>query len=80
MFYVYILRSIEHPKQTYTGLTENLNQRITDHNEGKSVHTRTFKPWECIVAIRFVDEQPARAFEKYLKTGSGRAFQKRHFL
>lgn len=80
MFYVYVLRSFANPKQVYTGITEDLNQRIKDHNEGKSVHTNKFKPWECVVAIRFADETKAREFERYLKTGSGRAFLKRHFL
>ncbi|MCG3183504.1 MAG: hypothetical protein ICCCNLDF_01607 [Planctomycetes bacterium] len=80
MFYVYVMRSIASPNQVYTGITENLPQRISDHNQGKSTHTNKFKPWECIVAIRFSDEQRARAFERYLKTGSGRAFLKRHFL
>ncbi len=80
MFYVYILRSIPSPKQIYTGITEDLPTRLNDHNQGKSTHTRKFKPWECVVAIRFADESKAREFEKYLKTGSGRAFLRRHFM
>jgi hypothetical protein len=31
------------------------------------------------VAIKFEDDQKALAFEKYLKSGSGRAFANRHF-
>jgi putative endonuclease len=80
MYYVYVIQSLSHPNQHYTGITENLNQRLVDHNEGRSVHTNKFKPWKIIVAIRFDNERKARAFEKYLKTGSGRAFMKRHFL
>lgn len=80
MYYVYVIQSLSHPNQHYTGITENLNQRLQDHNEGRSVHTNKFKPWKVVVAIRFEDEKKARAFEKYLKTGSGRAFMKRHFL
>ncbi|CAG0986296.1 hypothetical protein ARNL5_02863 [Anaerolineae bacterium] len=80
MYYVYVIQSIPHPNQHYTGITENLNQRLVDHNEGRSVHTNKFKPWKIIVAIRVDNERKARAFEKYLKTGSGRAFMKRHFL
>ena len=37
------------------------------------------KPWELVVSIEFTDERRALAFEKYLKSGSGRAFAKRHF-
>jgi len=29
--------------------------------------------------IRFAEDQKADAFEKYLKSGSGHAFAKRHF-
>jgi hypothetical protein len=36
-------------------------------------------PWELVVAIEFAEERRAVAFENYLKSGSGRAFAKRHF-
>ena len=41
MFYVYLLQSIDHPKQIYTGLTEDLPERLRAHNEGRSTHTPT---------------------------------------
>lgn len=31
MYYVYVIRSISYPDQEYTGITENLKQRIKDH-------------------------------------------------
>ena len=80
MFYVYLIQSIEHPKQIYTGFTENLPNRLQAHNDGRSTHTNKFKPWRCVVALRFESEELAKDFERYLKTGSGRAFVKRHFL
>lgn len=48
---LYIIRSINHPDQEYTGASEDLKQRIKDHNSGKSTHTAKFAPWEllCIV-------------------------------
>ncbi len=79
-FYVYVLRSRNQPKQIYIGFTEDLNQRLADHNAGHAKHTSKFAPWDCIVALRFPSRKTALAFEKYLKTGSGRAFLKRHFL
>ena len=33
-----------------------------------------------MVMIRFVDRLKAFQFEKYLKSGSGRSFLKRHFV
>ena len=79
MKYVYILQSLKDAKQRYIGVTTNLNERLKDHNTGKSPHTAKFKPWQVVVAIRFANDQKADAFEKYLKSGSGHAFAKHHF-
>ena len=79
MKFVYLLRSIPQPAETYVGLTANLDQRLVDHNAGQSPHTSKHKPWNCEVAIRFVDDERAADFERYLKSGSGRTFAKRHF-
>ena len=78
MKYVYLLRSLSNPPKTYIGLTENLQRRLQEHNSGKSVHTAKHVPWEVEVAIRFRDHARAEAFERYLKSGSGHAFAKRH--
>jgi len=45
-YYVYILRSINFPKQTYIGFTSDLKKRIKKHNEGGSPHTSKYKPWK----------------------------------
>ncbi|MBD3297077.1 MAG: GIY-YIG nuclease family protein [candidate division Zixibacteria bacterium] len=78
MKYVYLLRSRSQPTKTYIGITDNLDQRLLEHNSGKSIHTSRFKPWLIEVAICFVDDERASAFERYLKSGSGHAFAKRH--
>lgn len=52
MFYVYILKS-EHHKQIYTGYTKNLKLRLSDHNAGRSPHTKKFKPWKLVTYIAF---------------------------
>jgi predicted GIY-YIG superfamily endonuclease len=77
--YTYILESKENPSHHYTGSTLNLKQRLSDHNSGKCRHTSKFKPWKIIGAIWFSDPIKAVAFEKYLKSGSGRTFAKNHF-
>jgi putative endonuclease len=79
MYYVYTLKS-KIADQVYTGFTTNLDKRLKEHNSGKSVHTNKFRPWDMVTAIRFGDKQKARDFEKYLKTGSGIAFSRKHFL
>lgn len=74
MKYVYILRSLSHPEQRYFGITSDLRQRLKDHNQGRCKHTSKFCPWRVETYIGFSDERRAVAFEKYLKTGSGKAF------
>ena len=79
MFYTYILRSINHPDQRYIGSTADLRKRLTVHNAGSVPHTAKFRPWKVETYIAFETEELARAFEIYLKSGSGHVFAKRHF-
>jgi putative endonuclease len=80
MRYVYLLKSESNPKQPYVGSTGDLRQRLKDHNDGRSPHTAKFRPWALVAYFAFVQEETAIDFEKYLKSGSGRAFIRRHFL
>jgi predicted GIY-YIG superfamily endonuclease len=77
MQYVYLIRSIPFPCQRYIGLTGNLGARLKKHNEGGSPHTSKYKPWELVTYLSFSSLTRAAAFEKYLKSGSGRAFAKK---
>ena len=79
MKYVYLLRSLSNPEETYIGLTDDLQKRLSEHTSANSPHTSKFCPWEIEVAVRFVNDKRATAFERYLKSGSGHAFAKRHF-
>ena len=77
MKYVYLLQSIEHPEQNYVGMTDDLKSRFETHNAGGSPHTAKYKPWRLLTYIAFSDEANAVAFERYMKTASGRAFAKK---
>jgi putative endonuclease len=77
MRYVYILQSEGNQERFYTGCTDDLKQRLADHNAGKVPHTSKFLPWRLKTYLRFSDRAQAAAFEKYLKTASGRAFAKK---
>ena len=79
MNYVYLLQSVSNSNQKYTGITENLEKRVNEHNSGKAGHTSKYRPWQIKVAVRFENDRRAGEFEKYLKSGSGRAFAKKHF-
>ena len=74
MYYVYMLRSVPNPDQTYVGFTEDLKTRLKAHNHGQSPHTSKYKPWNLITYLGFNEKDRALSFEKYLKSHSGKAF------
>jgi predicted GIY-YIG superfamily endonuclease len=77
MTYVYILRSLQHPDRHYVGVTNDLRARLVKHNAGQVSHTSKYAPWSLKTYVAFSDEGKAFAFEKYLKSASGRAFAKK---
>jgi len=79
MFYAYILLSVSHPSEHYRGHTAELKQRVLDHNAGKCPHTSDLRPWKVKFYAAFDSMPLAQQFERYLKSGSGHAFAKRHF-
>lgn len=76
--FVYIIRSRTDPTRYYTGLTSDVVARLAAHNAGRCTHTARYTPWELDVVVEFADQGRAIAFERYLKSGSGVAFSKRH--
>jgi putative endonuclease len=78
-FHVYILQSEADPQRFYTGLTDDLRQRLRAHNSGRVPHTAKWKPWRLKTYIALSDRIRAAKLERYLKSASGRAFVKRHF-
>ena len=77
--FVYVLESLQDPARHYVGLTSDVSTRLALHNDGGAIHTSRHRPWRVLVSIEFADQSGAAAFERYLKSGSGRAFSKRHF-
>lgn len=80
MYYVYLIESIANPGKRYTGYTADLRQRLADHNAGKNPTTAPHRPWRLQTYTAFSSKGQALAFETYLKSGSGHAFARRHFL
>lgn len=76
---VYLLQSLKDDRRYYVGSTNSLSPRIAEHNSGSSTHTAKFRPWRLVVSVHFEEPQKAFAFDRYLKSGSGRTFAKRHF-
>jgi predicted GIY-YIG superfamily endonuclease len=76
---VYVIRSDVDPARHYVGRTSNVRDRLEWHNHGPSGYTVHHRPWSIVVSIEFANEIAVVHFEKYLKSGSGRVFAKRHF-
>ena len=76
---VYVMKNADDTPRFYVGLASDVNARLADHNAGRCPHTAAHRPWRLHVVIQFSDEWRAIHFERYLKSGSGRAFAKRHF-
>lgn len=73
MNYVYILYSSK-SDGFYFGLADNLEARFTTHNKGRVTSTAPYAPWEFIWYGAFQTRKLAVDFERYLKSGSGKAF------
>lgn len=78
MFYVYILKCKD--GKHYTGCTSDLRDRYRRHNSGHVPATANNLPVELIFYCAFTDKYKAFDFEKYLKSGSGRAFLNKRFI
>ena len=76
MWYVYILKCRD---GFYHGCTDDLKERFSRHIKGYVPATKNRLPVELNLYLAFPDKYRAFAFEKYLKSGSGRAFLKKHF-
>ena len=77
--FVYVLKSACQKPHFYIGLTHDVRGRLADHNAGRCPHTARSRPWHLHVTIELPDERRGIEFERYVKSGSGRAFAKRHF-
>lgn len=75
MFYTYILRSKKNGR-FYTGHTNDLRKRLREHNEGKSVYTKTRGPYELVYYEACMNREDARSRELYLKSGRGKQYLK----
>lgn len=78
MQYVYILQCSN--GDTYIGCTADLKERFNRHSNGEVPSTKGKLPVELLYYCAFKEADKAFSFEKYLKSGSGRAFMNKRFL
>jgi len=75
MYYVYVLQSLK-DKQFYVGYTDDLNNRLKAHSEGRVVSTRNRRPLKLVYYEACLNQQDATKREKYLKTAWGKRYIK----
>ena len=79
MFCVYVVKS-KIRKYIYVGLTNDLERRLEQHQNGWNKTTKPYRPFELIHAENFTIRPEARNREKYLKSGAGKEWIKEHCL
>ncbi len=78
MYKVYILQSLK-TLRTYVGYTKNFDIRFKEHNSGKVLATRNYKPWKVLYIESCDSLKQAKLREKYWKSGGGRRKLKTYF-
>lgn len=81
-YYVYVLKS-ERDRKFYTGCTNNLRKRFSQHEKGQVLSTKARLPVQVVYYEMCLEQSDAYAREKYLKTGMGKRYinnRLKHFL
>ena len=82
MFYVYVLQSLK-DSQFYTGCTDDLKRRVSEHASGAVASTKNRQPMKLVYYEACCDKQDSYHREKYLKTAWGKRYLKtrmNHYL
>ena len=77
MYYVYSLKCKD---GYYVGCTDDLKDRIDRHQKGHVPATAKRLPVKLDFYVAIENKYKAFEFEKYLKSGSGRAFINKHLV
>ena len=79
VYFVYVLKS-NTKNYIYVGLTNNVERRVGQHQNGKEKTTRFYRPFLLVHKESFSTRIEARQREKYLKSGIGKEWIKRIIL
>jgi len=74
-YYSYVLRSLKNGI-LYKGSTQNIENRLTIHNQGLVNYSSKYTPWELVLVEEFHTRSEAMKREKWYKTGVGREWIK----
>jgi putative endonuclease len=76
-YFAYILKS-DYDGTYYYGSTQNIEERLKDHNKGKSTYTKGRRPWKIHYAEEFQTKAEAMKMEKFFKSIDGYNFLKKN--
>ena len=65
-YFVYIIQS-DKDKTFYKGFTEDIEKRLTQHNNGESRYISRKTPWKLVYLKEFNTKKEALIFEKKIK-------------
>ena len=70
MYFVYVLKS-KKDYNLYIGLTDNIDRRFREHNEGKNFSTKSRIPFTLIYYEALLTKEEELKREKFYKSGRG---------
>ena len=65
-YYVYIIQSLS-DRTYYVGSTQNVEDRIERHNQGRSQYTKTKRPWQLVYTEEYLNKSDAIKRENQIK-------------
>ena len=78
MYYVYVLKSLKN-NDLYIGSTEDVNNRLKKHNDGKVKSTKFYQPWQLLNFETYNTRSEAVRRERFLKTGQQKELLKKKY-
>ena len=75
-YYAYVIYSDKHNRK-YKGHCEDLDQRLIEHNLGKTKSIKAYIPWRVVYYEEFQTRVEAIERERYFKTAAGRRYLKK---
>jgi putative endonuclease len=70
-YFIYVLKS-KLTGSSYVGHTSDIEKRLIEHNNNKSLSTRGKKPWRLVYKEEYTTRSDAASREKYFKSIKGR--------
>jgi len=79
MYHLYILKSTKF-NRNYTGVTDNIEKRLKNHNDGKVRSTKAWRSWAVVYTEEYSTLSEARKREWFLKCTPQGGKEKRRIL